>query len=71
VKKPSLYLLDEFTSALDADTEKIVFNNLTPVLAKKTSVSIAHRLSTVEDCSLVLVFKDGRIIEQGSYRELM
>lgn len=47
VKKPSLYLLDEFTSALDADTEKIVFNNLSPVLAKKTSVSIAHRLSTV------------------------
>lgn len=71
VKQPSLYLFDEFTSALDADTEKAVFENLKPVLKGKTSISIAHRLSTVEDSDRILVFKDGRIIEEGSYAELM
>jgi ATP-binding cassette subfamily B (MDR/TAP) protein 1 len=47
VKKPKLLLLDESTSALDADTEKIVFDNLKPILKNKTSISIAHRLSTI------------------------
>ncbi len=71
VKKPSLFLFDEFTSALDADTEKIVFENIKPVIKGRTSISIAHRLSTVEDCDRILVFKDGMIIEQGTYSELM
>lgn len=47
VRKPNMFLFDEFTSALDADTEKIVFNNLKTVLSGKTSISVAHRLSTV------------------------
>ena len=47
VRNPTLYLFDEFTSALDADTEKIVFDNLQSALKDKTSISIAHRLSTV------------------------
>lgn len=71
VRQPSLFLFDEFTSALDADTEKAVFENLRPVLQGRTSLSIAHRLSTVEDSDRILVFKDGRIIEEGSYAELM
>jgi ABC-type multidrug transport system fused ATPase/permease subunit len=71
VRNPSLYLFDEFTSALDADTEKIVFENLQQTLSGKTSLSIAHRLSTVEDCDHILVFKDGRIIESGNYSQLM
>jgi ABC-type multidrug transport system fused ATPase/permease subunit len=49
----------------------VVFENLKPVLQGKTSISIAHRLSTVEDCDKILVFKDGRIIEEGTYPELM
>ena len=64
-------MFDEFTSALDADTEKIVFDNLKETLRGKTSLSIAHRLSTVEDCDHILVFKDGKIIEAGNYVELM
>jgi ABC-type multidrug transport system fused ATPase/permease subunit len=67
VRKPALYLFDEFTSALDADTEKIVFGNLQEALKDKTSISIAHRLSTVEESDHILVFKDGRIIEEGNY----
>ena len=71
VRKPTLFLFDEFTSALDADTEKIVFNNLKRTLANKTSFSIAHRLSTIEDADKIMVFKDGRIIEEGTFGELM
>jgi len=44
---------------------------LKPVLEGKTSISVAHRLSTVEDCNRILVFKDGKIIEEGTYSELM
>lgn len=66
-----MFLFDEFTSALDADTEKIVFQNMKSVLAGKTSLSVAHRLSTVEDCDHILVFKDGKIIESGTYNHLM
>ena len=71
MRKPKLFLFDEFTSALDADTEKIVFENLKPVLREKTSISVAHRLSTIEDASKILVFKDGQIIESGTFKELM
>ena len=71
MRKPRLFLFDEFTSALDADTEKIVFENLKPVLREKTSISVAHRLSTIEDASKILVFKDGQIIESGTFKELM
>ena len=66
-----MVLLDESTSALDADTEKIVFENLKKPLKGKTSISIAHRLSTIEDADRVIVMRDGKIIEQGGYKELM
>jgi ABC-type multidrug transport system fused ATPase/permease subunit len=56
---------------LDADSEKIVFENLKPVLREKTSISVAHRLSTIEDANRILVFKDGKIIEEGTFSELM
>ena len=71
VRKPSMFLFDEFTSALDADTERTVFENMKPVLREKTSISVAHRSSTVEDCDRIMVFKDGRIIEEGTYQTLM
>ena len=60
-------LLDESTSALDADTEKIVFENLKPTLKNKTSISIAHRLITIEDSDRIIVMRDGKIIEEGGY----
>jgi len=66
-----MFLFDEFTSALDADTEKIVFGNLKEILKDKTSLSIAHRLSTIEDADKIMVFKDGKIIEEGTFNSLM
>lgn len=71
VKRTPGYLFDEFTSALDADTERLVFDNLRSLLQGKTSLSIAHRMSTVKDCDRVLMFKDGKVIEEGTYNELM
>lgn len=47
IRKPALYIFDESTSALDMDTEKIVFENLKLILKGKTSISIAHRLATI------------------------
>lgn len=64
-------MMDESTSALDADTEKIVFENLKPILKNRTSISIAHRLSTIEDANRIVVMRDGQIIEEGEYNELM
>ena len=71
IRKPSIFLMDESTSALDTDTEKIVFMNLKPVLKNHTSISIAHRLSTIEDADRIIVMRDGYIIEDGKYDELM
>lgn len=67
LRNPTLFLLDESTSALDTDTEKIVFENLKPILKNHTSISIAHRLSTIEDADRIIVMRDGRIIEEGNY----
>ncbi len=71
IREPIMFLLDEFTSALDADTEGIVFKNMQPVLKNKTSISIAHRLSTIEDANRIVMMRDGMIIEDGTYEELM
>ena len=56
---------------MDTDTEKTVFENLTPILTNHTSISIAHRLSTIEDADRIIVMRDGQIIEEGKYDELM
>ena len=48
-----------------------MFENLKPVLKNHTSISIAHRLSTIEDADRIIVMRDGRIIEEGSYHDLM
>ena len=71
IREPVIFLFDESTSALDADTESSVFTNLRPILSRRTSLSIAHRLSTIEDAKTIIVLQEGRIIEKGSYRELM
>ncbi len=63
IRQPALYVFDESTSALDMDTEKIVFQNLKPILKGKTSISIAHRLATIEDSDKIIVMREGKIIE--------
>ncbi|KAH7676294.1 Xenobiotic-transporting ATPase protein, partial [Dioscorea alata] len=71
IKEPKILLLDEATSALDAESEKMVQNALDKVMLKKTSVIVAHRLSTIKDADLIVVVKNGIIIEKGKHEDLM
>jgi putative ABC transport system ATP-binding protein len=68
---PGLLVLDEATSAVDAETERALAGALARVSRGRTTVSIAHRLSTAEHADHVLVFDDGRIVESGSHEELV
>jgi ATP-binding cassette subfamily B protein len=68
---PAVLILDEATSSLDVPSERLVQQALQTILASRTAVIIAHRLSTVEIADRVLVLEHGRIIEDGSPRELM
>jgi ABC-type multidrug transport system fused ATPase/permease subunit len=68
---PSVLILDEATSSLDVPSERAVQRALRTVLAERTAVIIAHRLSTVEIADRVLVVEDGRIVEDGSPADLL
>ena len=64
-------VLDEATASIDTLTEKKIQDAVATVIQGRTSFVIAHRLSTVVDADIILVFKDGKIIEQGKHKELM
>ncbi|MBW4674182.1 MAG: peptidase domain-containing ABC transporter [Desmonostoc geniculatum HA4340-LM1] len=68
---PRLLILDEATSHLDSESERIIQNNLQTILKKRTSLVIAHRLSTVQNADLILVLDRGILIESGTHAELM
>jgi ATP-binding cassette subfamily B (MDR/TAP) protein 1 len=71
LKDPRILLLDEATSALDAESERIVQNALDHVMVDRTTVIVAHRLSTIESADIIAVLKDGMIVEKGSHETLM
>jgi glucan exporter ATP-binding protein len=71
LKNPPILILDEATSALDAATEARVGKALKTLMAGRTTFVIAHRLSTVRDADEILVFEDGRIVEQGDFNSLL
>ena len=71
LKNPTILLLDEATSALDKGSELEVQKSLDKLSKNRTSVSIAHRLSTVEGCDKIFVLDNGRLVEQGKHEELM
>jgi ABC-type multidrug transport system fused ATPase/permease subunit len=68
---PSMLILDEATSALDGATEESVFDALRSAARARTSLIIAHRLTTVRDCDEICVVEDGRIIARGTYNLLI
>ncbi len=70
LKNPSILILDEATSALDAQNEKVVQESLDKIMVNKTSVVVAHRISTIKDSDEILVFNEGQIIERGNYQSL-
>ena len=66
-----ILILDEATSSVDTRTEVRIQKAMDNLMRGRTSFIIAHRLSTIRDADLILVMKDGDIIEQGSHKELM
>lgn len=71
LKNPKILILDEATSALDTESEKLVQEALDKLMIGRTAFVIAHRLSTVQRASRILVMEKGRIIEQGTHQELL
>ncbi len=71
LSQPKVVILDEATSALDTDTETRLHQRLAEFLQHRTTLIIAHRLSAVRQADRVLVFEDGRIVEQGSHAQLI
>ncbi len=71
LKSPRLLLCDEATSALDSSTEAGIMDALTQLARGRTSVFVAHRLSTIQNCDKIVVLRHGRVKEQGSHAELM
>jgi subfamily B ATP-binding cassette protein MsbA len=71
VREPSVLVLDEATSAIDSDTEKEIFARLTPWLARRTVMVMAHRLSTVSRCPRVVVLARGRVVGDGPVASLL
>ena len=68
---PSIFVLDEATSSVDTETEQLIQNAIQTVLAGRTSFIIAHRLSTIRSADRILVIHDGKIIEDGTHRQLI
>jgi ABC-type multidrug transport system fused ATPase/permease subunit len=68
---PPVFLFDEATSALDTLSEQLIQDTMRRVCAGRTTLIIAHRLATVRDCDRVLVVKNGRLEQDGTYQELM
>jgi ATP-binding cassette subfamily B protein len=68
---PGMLILDEATSSVDTRTERLIQKAMDLLMKGRTSFIIAHRLSTIQNADLILVLKDGEIVEQGKHRELL
>jgi ATP-binding cassette subfamily B protein len=68
---PGILILDEATSSIDTRTEILIQKAMDSLMKSKTSFIIAHRLSTIKNANLIMVLKDGDIVEQGSHKELL
>ena len=71
VKAPRVLLLDEATSALDAESERVVQDALDRATVNRTTIVVAHRLSTIKNADVIAVVKNGVIAEKGKHHELI
>ena len=68
---PAILVLDEATSSVDTDTERLIRDALRVLMAGRTTLAIAHRLSTIQDMDQILVFHHGQLREAGTHQELL
>ena len=71
LKDPGIVLLDEATSSVDSETETLIQANLRKWTRKRTTLIVAHRLSTIQHADSILVIKDGRIVDEGTHEQLL
>lgn len=71
LKNPPIMILDEATSALDTQSERLVQSALDSLMKNRTSIVVAHRLSTIRNADLICVLNDGEIVERGTHEELL
>ncbi|MFA7231922.1 MAG: ATP-binding cassette domain-containing protein, partial [Victivallaceae bacterium] len=71
LKNPSILILDEATSALDTVSEYLVQKALDALMKDRTTIIIAHRLSTIKNADIIVVLRDGQIVQQGNHNHLM
>ena len=71
IRNTPILLLDEPTSGLDSASEKLVFEALDRLMVGKTTIVVAHRLSTIRRANVIYVVDEGTIVEQGNHRELL
>ena len=71
IKDPKIFLFDDSLSAVDTETEEKILSNLNKISSQKTTIIVSHRISSAKNADKIIVLEDGRIIQQGSHRELL
>lgn len=71
ISDPRILIFDEATSALDYESEKIIRDNLNMITRGRTTIIVAHRLSTIRGCDYIICFDNGQIVEHGTHEQLI